>query len=90
MIIFKLIVAFTIMGSLFTWLVISARKQVLKDWDTLKELKKKANEVKTKEEIEEFHKEFVEKASKIHNRLITPELYKINGYLIGLYKQFEK
>lgn len=90
MIIFKLILLASVFICLLVWVTISGTKQVKKDWDTLEELKKKANKVKTKEEIEEFHKEFVEKASKIHNRFITPELHEINGYLIGLYKQFEK
>ena len=71
------------------WLIIDQRKQVVKDWDTLEYLKKRANEVSTKEEIEEFHKEFIEKASKIHNQFINPELHKIDGYLRGLYKQFK-
>lgn len=74
---------------LFVWATINLRKQVIKDWNTLEELKKKANEVSSKEEIEEFHKEFIEKASKIHNPQITPELMKIDGYLRGFYKQFK-
>ena len=60
-----------------------------RDWNTLEELKKKANQVSTKEEIEEFHKEFVEKANKIYNSEIKPELMKIDGYLRGLYKQYK-
>lgn len=75
--------------ALVIWLLIIKRKQVVKDWDTLEYLKKRADEVSTKEEIEEFHKEFVEKASKIHNQFINPELQKIDGYLRGLYKQFK-
>ena len=43
----------------------------------------------TKEEIESFHKEFVEKATKINNPHIQPELHRINGYLQGLYKKFK-
>lgn len=43
----------------------------------------------TKEEIEAFHKEFIEKASKIHNKVINPRLQRIDGYLRGLYKQYK-
>jgi hypothetical protein len=71
------------------WGIICARKKVLKDWDTLDYLKKKANQVSTKEEIEEFYKEFLEKASEINNHFITPELMRIDGYIIGLYKQYK-
>lgn len=65
-------------------------KNSKKDWNTLEELKKKANQVSTKEEIEEFHKEFLEKANKVsHNEYINIELQRIDGYLRGLYKQFK-
>jgi hypothetical protein len=73
--------------SLLIWAVITQRKQVLKDWETLDYLKKRCNEVNTKEEIEEFHKEFLEKASEINNPSINPELQRIDGFLRGLYKQ---
>lgn len=75
--------------SLFVWAAINSTKQVKKDWATLEELKKKANQVSSKEEIEEFHKEFREKAKKIYNKNIHMELYKIDGYLRGLYKQYK-
>lgn len=78
---------------MFILLLISAililMKNSKRDWNTLEELKKKANQVSTKEEIEEFHKEFIKKANKIYNNQITPELMKIDGYLRGLYKQFK-
>ena len=75
---------------LFVWAVINLRKRVIKDWKILEELKYKANKVSTKEEIEEFHKEFVEKANKVsHNKYINIELQRIDGYLRGLYKQFK-
>ena len=76
--------------ALFIQAVLSIRKDVIKDWGTLDYLKKRANEVSTKEEIEEFHIEFVEKANKIKNSLIRPHLDRIDGYLRGLYKQYEK
>ena len=74
---------------LLIWAIKSSMEQSKKDWNTLDYLKNKANLLKTKEEIEEFHKEFVEKASKIHNQFINPELSKIDGYLRGLYKQYQ-
>lgn len=74
---------------LFVLLTRNIIKTSKKDWDTFYYLKQKCNEVKTKEEIELFHKEFSEKASKIHNELITPGLSKIDGYLRGLYKQYK-
>lgn len=74
---------------LFIWTLFSLRKQVVRDWETLDELKTKSNEVSTKEEIEEFHKEFVEKANKIYNHQIQKELSRIDGFLRGLYKQYK-
>ena len=75
---------------IFIWSTISLRNQSKKDWETLKYLKQKTNSVSTKEEIEEFHKEFVEKASKINNTYIRPELDRIDAFLRGLYKQYIK
>lgn len=83
-IIFVILVMF-----LFVWLIAYNMKQVAKDWKTVEQLKQRANAVNTKEEIEEFHKEFVEKARKIHNQYIQIELQRIDGYLRGLYKQFK-
>lgn len=84
--IFILLVIF-IVG--LVWTGISVRKQAVSDWKTLEYLKTKANEVTTKEEIEAFHEEFREKASKIHNQYITPELNRIDGYLRGLYVKYK-
>ena len=75
--------------SIFFWAINAQLKQSQKDWETLDYLKKRSNEVETKEEIEEFHKEFVEKSNKIYNSLIKLELSKIDGYLRGLYKHFK-
>jgi Sec-independent protein translocase protein TatA len=72
---------------LFIWTTVNLRKQVLKDLDTLDYFKKRVNEVSTKEEIEALHKEFVEKASKINNPHINPQLQNIDGFLRGQYKQ---
>lgn len=68
------------------WLVIHTTKQSKKDWETLGELEKKANSLTSLEEIEEFYKEFVEKANKIHNEYVQPRLAKIDDYLKGMYK----
>ena len=74
---------------LLVWAITSATKQAEKDWKTLKYLEDKAQQVSTKEEIEKFHKEFVEEATNIHNKFINPRLMKIDGYLRGLHKQFK-
>lgn len=74
---------------LLGWALYNTMKQSKKDWETLDYLKDKATKVNTKEEIEDFHKEFREKASKIYNKFIALELNKIDGYLRGLYKQFK-
>ena len=74
---------------LFVWMLISTRKQAIKDWETVTYLTKKAEALSTKEEIEEFHKEFVDKASKINNEHIRPQLNRIDGYVRGLYKQYK-
>jgi len=71
---------------LFIWAILHKSKTVKNDWKTLEYLQKRCYEVKTKQEIEEFHKEFKEKSSKIFNQFIRPELFKIDGYLRGLYK----
>lgn len=68
----------------------SVRKQAVKDWATLRYLKKKANEVSTKKEIKELHIEFLEKAKLIHNEHISPELKALDGFLRGLYKNIQK
>lgn len=75
--------------SLFVWATVSLRKTAIKDWATLEELKEKCKKVKSKEDIEEFHKEFNEKASKIYNKHIYAELLQIDGYLRGLYQQYK-
>lgn len=75
---------------LLAWATSSIVKQSNRDWDTFEYLKKKADTISTKEEIEEFHKEFLEKAKKIDNPVIRPHLHRIDGYLRGLYKQYVK
>jgi hypothetical protein len=76
--------------SLLILLLSLTRRQAIKDWNTLKDLKTKLLTVSTKVEIEEFHKEFKEKANKIHNEAIQRELLKIDAYLRGMYKQFKQ
>ena len=75
--------------ALFVWAMFHARKKAVKEWETLEYLKQKVNIVNTKEEIEEFHKEFIEKTKEINNPYINIELQRIDGYLRGLYKQFK-
>jgi len=69
-----------------TWAGLSMAKQSRKDWETLRELEQKADNVKTKEEVELLHREFVEKANKIYNQYIRVRLSRLDGYLRGLYK----
>lgn len=85
-----LILFVSVILGLFIWSMLDLSKKSKKDWETLRDLEKRASELKTKEEIEEFHKEFKEKAVKISNEFITPRLYQIQGYLKGLYKIYEK
>jgi len=85
-----LILFISVILGLLIWSTFVLSKQSKKDWETLRDLEKRANELKTKEEIEEFRKEFKEKAAKINNQFITPRLYQIQGYLNGLYKIYEK
>jgi hypothetical protein len=87
----KLLAILIIVGvlSFLFWVIYSGMQQSKKDWETLKYLKKKANEVSTKEEIEEFYTEFRQKSSKIYNKYICYELFAIDGYLRGLYKQYK-
>lgn len=86
----KALVVIILMSALFTlicyFLAKAARKQVIKDWNTLYDLEKRSNEVTTLQEVTDLHKEFVEKASKIHNEFITPRLTRLDGYLRGMYK----
>jgi hypothetical protein len=65
----KLLVLVVLIGIIliaFVWAVNQMIKQSKKDWETLDYLKNKTNNVSTLEEIEEFHKEFLEKSKKIH------------------------
>ena len=83
-----LIIAFLLIALIYY--TSESMKQSKKDWETLYDLQKRAYNISTKEELEIFHKEFVEKANKIHNELIRPQLMHIAGFLKGLYKQFKK
>ena len=85
-----LVLFISVILGLFIKSMLDLNEKSKKDWDTLYDLEKRANELKTKEEIVEFHKEFREKAVKINNEFISPRLYQIQGYLNGLYKIYEK
>lgn len=75
---------------LLIWSVKWTFKQSQKDWAIYRELEKRAYELKTKEEIEKFHEEFIGKAKKISNDLISPKLLRLDGYIRGLYEQYKK
>lgn len=68
----------------------SMMKQSAKDWAVYEDFEKRMYLLKGKEEIEAFHKEFVEAAQKIHNPLINPKLSAIDGYVRGLYQQYKQ
>lgn len=75
---------------LLIWATIDLSNRAKNDWNTLDELKAEANNLKgDKEELEAFHKKFIEKANKINNPHISPELNKIDGYIRGLYKKYK-
>lgn len=74
---------------LFVWISISMMIQSKKDWKTLKDLEERSHNLSTKEEIEAFSEEFIEKALQIDNPIIQSRLLKIGGYLRGLYKQYK-
>jgi flagellar basal body-associated protein FliL len=85
-----IIIVVLMMASVVYMLIYAAGKSA-KDWKTLDELKQKANTVNTKEEIEEFHKEFIKEAKRIsiNNHLTHADLAKIDGYLRGKYEKFK-
>lgn len=74
---------------LSAWGMWSIRKQANKDWDRVKYFEDAIQNVSAKEEIENVHKEFIEWAKTVNNKLITPKLHYIDGYLRGLHKQFK-
>lgn len=85
----KIIIVITVIAVVL-WLVIystrSMMKQSKKDWQTVYDLENKSKTISTKEEVIIFHKEFVEKATKINNEYCQVKLAQIDGYLRGLYK----
>jgi len=76
--------------SLFIWSTKSLLKQSKNDWETLRDLQKRANAVKTKEEIELLHAELIEKGSTIFNKDVNAKLGMVEGYLRGMYQQFKE
>lgn len=84
-------ILFTMLGvvafiSIMVLVLIKGRKQVIKDWETLEDLEKRVEEISTLDELIQFHLEFVDKASKIHNQFIQTRLATINGKCKGMYK----
>lgn len=72
--------------ALIIWNASLIKKRVARDWEIVDDLEKRSVELNTCEEILVFHKEFTEKASKIHNEFINLRLARIDGYLRGQYK----
>lgn len=75
--------------TLFIWATKSSLKQSKNDWEILHDLEKRANHVKTKEEIKALHAELVEKGAKIFNKYVNARLGVVEGYLRGMYQQFK-
>lgn len=81
---------FIILVGLITRATMSYSKRVTIDWDEWNDLKTRCYEVLTKEEIEIIHKEFQEKMKILkYNNHISREAMRVDGYLRGLYKQYE-
>lgn len=68
---------------------ISMMKQSKREWSVLEELERESLSLKTKEEIDAFHKKFIAEAVKIDNFLIYPRLAELRGYISGLYQQYK-
>lgn len=88
----KIIIAIIILIGSVSLLIFSTNSMLKKskeDWDTLKELEEKAEEISNMEELIIFHKEFMKRANKIHNKYIIQRLSRIDGYCRGLYKSFK-
>ncbi len=89
MIKFILILIPLIIFGLLIWLVYISLKQSEKDWAICRDLEKRSLTVSTKEEIETLHNELVEEGNKINNQYIHAKLNRVEGYLRGLYKQYQ-
>ena len=83
-----LVLVFLILLTAIVLITISIMKQSKKDWKTVEDLERKMYTIRTKEELNMFYDEFIDKASKIDNTLIQVRLNYINGYLRGLNKTF--
>lgn len=87
--IFKIIAIMVIVFGFLIYLLWSMTTQSKKDWATLRYLQEKMFMIQSKEELDSFWHEFMEKASTIQNPYIFPQLKQIEGYLQGLGKKFE-
>lgn len=83
------IILLTVVFGLLIWLIWETLKKSKKDWETLEYLEEKSGSLNTEEEIIDFHKELIEKSKGIHNKLVIQRMWRIDGYVRGLYKQFE-
>ena len=77
---------------LFAWVITVKQllKQSKKDWDTLKDLKEKADKVKTRPQIEALSQEVTKKLKTINNSHVSNELYALSCFLRGLYQNANK
>lgn len=69
--------------AVIVWAFYKSMQSSAKDWRILMDLESRVESLNTNDELLEFHKEFVEKANKIHNTHITPRLKHIDGYVKG-------
>ena len=66
-------------------------KQSKKDWAKFYDLEKRIKgQDLTKEQMEKLHTELVEFGKKVSNTFIETKLLALDGYLRGLYKQYQK
>ena len=71
---------------LLIWVTFRVSNQTRKDWQTLEDLQKRIALIETKDELDEFEREFYDKGSKIFNKFITPHLLEIKGNINGMRK----
>lgn len=64
-------------------------EKTIKDWEYLDILKKRSNNVSSKEEIEALYKDLIEFASKVNNKRINNELIKIDNFITNSYKKLK-
>lgn len=83
------VIILIIIGWGCVWATRRIMNQAENDWQVIADLEQKAKLVNTKEEIEELHKEMIEKSKPIYNKYVHARLQKLDGYLRGMYKQYQ-